>query len=233
MYRMLSVLVVGLGVVMLALPGGVRADDAPPPQPVGQQADDAVSLDAVIAALEALDVAGPVITDRFAGTVLLDEATAGVAADTGVVTAEGFTAQLNLRDDLGLLVWTDFVQVAPNGTLLFMVDPTVLLMQSGDLTLEVLVSDLITNQVSVAASLNLMPLAQMYGTDSVSQTTARVIATGDLAQIRGLLDIARLTGGLTTADVAALEAAAARIAAAAAAAPPARPPSPPPSRPLD
>jgi len=56
----------------------------------------------------------------------------------------------------------------------------------------------------------------LAGTDSVSQTTARVIATGDLAQIRTLIAIATESGGLTAADVAALQAAAARIAAAAA-----------------
>ncbi len=52
--------------------------------------------------------------------------------------------------------------------------------------------------------------------DSITQSTARTIATGDLAQIRNLIAIAAESGGLPAADVAALQAAAARIAAAAA-----------------
>lgn len=213
MYRFMNGLVVGLGLMVLTLPSGARAASGQAQVEVAL-ADDGAALDALIAAIDA--AATPVITDGTAEAVLLDEGTAGVSAETGVVTAEGFTAQLNLRDDLGLLVATEYALVAPNGDLQFTVSPTTLLMPTTGFTLEVLRADSDTNAISVVSALSLAPLVLTCSTDSVSQTVIQTIARGSITEISNLLAIGLETGGLSAAEIAALRAAIAQITATAA-----------------
>ena len=195
---MLKLLVLGLGVTVVALPGAGWAAEGT--VAVAVPVDDG-GWDAFIAAL---DVTDPVVADGLAGSALVDENTAEVTADTGVVTPAGFTAQIDIRDDLGLLVTTDFAQVAPNGTLQFTVSPTVLLLPSTNFTLQLLRHDPATDLISVSAALNLAPLV-LATADSVTHSTAQIIATGNLSSIQNLLAIAAETGGLSAADSLALQ----------------------------